>query len=114
MGGAALLEEKQTKENQKMFAFRSELTGLIRKDPTATEAERRRALEAIACVDDGDRSMRFKEVAEMLGLKPATIYRLVKKGELVGVRGTGKRPCGVTKASVNAYIERRKLTGSKK
>jgi len=93
-----------------MFAFRSEITGLVKKDPTATDSERRRVLAAIAGVDDDLAKVSFADAAERLGFKKTTVYRLVKKGELVGVKGTGKRPCGVTKSSLDSYLERRRVS----
>ena len=90
-----------------MFAFFNEISGLVKKDPTATKEERRRVLSAIAGVDDSFTKVSFAEAAVLLGFKKATVYRLVKQGELVGIKGLGKRPCGVTKASLDSYLARR-------
>lgn len=92
-----------------MFAFHAELAGLIRKDPAATVAERRRALDAISGVREDEARVSFGEAAEMLGFEKSTVYRLAKSRVLVAVRGAGKRPCGVTRSSVEAYAARRKL-----
>lgn len=89
------------------FAFKRELLGLIEKDPLASDAERKRARLAVECRADG--CVRFDDAAERLGVCKSILYRLVKKGELVGVKLTGKRPYGVTAESLAAFMERSKM-----
>ena len=88
-----------------MFAFRSELESLIRKDPTATDDEKRVAIHAVEC--RADRSVTFKDAAARLSLSKASVYKLVKSGKLTPAYASGKRPYGVTEKSLKAFQERK-------
>ena len=87
-----------------MFAFKSELESLIRKDPMATDDEKKVAIRAVEC--RVDRSVTFKDAAAMLSLSKASIYKLVKRGKLSPAYANGKRPYGVTEKSLKAFQER--------
>ena len=91
-----------------MFAFKRELIGLIEKDPLASAAEKKRARLAVEC--RAERCVKFDDAAERLGVSKSVVYRLVKNKELVGVRLTGNRPYGITEESLNAFLEKRKMS----
>jgi len=91
-----------------MFAFKNEILGLIAKDPTATAEEKSAASDAVECKTD--RNIKFREAAERLGVCRATVYALVKDGELVGVKARGKRPYAVSEQSLLDYMKRRRTS----
>lgn len=88
-----------------MFAFLSELLSLIRKDPIATDEEKRAAIRVVEC--RADRSVTFRDAASRLSLSKASIYKLVKSGKLSPAFANGKRPYGVTEKSLIAFQEQR-------
>lgn len=90
-----------------MFALEKELVAIIRKDPVATHAEKKRAELAIRC--KAERTVTFADAAERLSVSKASVYKLVRNGELVGKRLTGVRPYGVTEESLAAFEERRQV-----
>lgn len=92
-----------------MFAFKTELVGLMRKDPLATDEEKH---AAIALVEGREENacIRFREAAQKLGLCRHSVYKLVKNGALNGVKGTGKRPYAVTAESLKEYMRESRRT----
>jgi hypothetical protein len=81
-----------------MFAFSSELLSLIRKDPIATDEEKRSASRAVECRPE--RCVTFKDAASRLSLSKASVYKLVKSGRLSPAYANGRRPYGVTESSL--------------
>lgn len=50
--------------------------------------------------------LRVEEVAARLGLRPVTVWRMVRCGELASVRPTGRRAVRVREADLEALIRR--------
>ncbi len=48
--------------------------------------------------------LRIDEVAEVLGLRPATVYKMIREGRLPIVRPTGARAVRVREGDVQALI----------
>lgn len=90
-----------------MFALKNELVNLVKKDVLATPAEKQRVIAAIEGRMHG--CVRFSDAADRLAVSKATIYALVKKGDLIGITMTGKRPCGVTEESLVAFEQKHQV-----
>jgi len=57
-------------------------------------------------LDDMDRVMCRKAVAERLGITPRWVSELARRGEIQGVRGSGRKLLGYSARSIRAYLER--------
>ena len=82
----------------------------------------KKSIIAIACIDDGVTDaekdalegvlsgrrrlcavVRYRDAAKRLGLSVPTIKRLVKSGQLRGVKGIGSRCYGISEESIERY-----------
>ena len=55
---------------------------------------------------DNEPLMTIKEVAEYLRVTPATIYRLMKSGEIASIKFSAKKFTRIKSSDVSAFVER--------
>ena len=87
-----------------MFQQKAAIITLVQTDPFASDAEKRKVLDAVTGTSNG--CVRFREAARRLGVCTHTVHKLVKTKKLQGVCFTGQRPVGVTAESLDGYLAR--------
>jgi excisionase family DNA binding protein len=71
----------------------------------------RRELPTAGNGDDGNRWLKVREVAKLLRTSPATVYRMIRRGELAAVR-VCDRGLRVHESAVWAYLHAQTVQGS--
>lgn len=88
-------------------ATKDAVLALLSVDPTITQEERFAVAQALHG-DHGPDVVTVSDAMKRLGRSRQTIYNLVARGLLKGVKGAGKSGCntGITAASIEAYLNK--------
>lgn len=84
------------------------IVALLAADQTATEAEREAVAKALRGEPTGPQIYSIKETMGIIGRSRQTVYNLLKKGRIVGVRGSGDQYTGITSESLDKYLHPKK------
>lgn len=82
---------------------RAAILALLAVDAGATDAEKERVTIALTGTRPHGAIVRIADAARTLGVHRNTIYKLMRSGKLVAVKGTGDKAIGVTEESLAKF-----------
>lgn len=82
---------------------RDAIAALVAVDKTMTDDERERVMAAMR--GDGCAVVTFADACKRIGVSRPTVYRLVKCGRLVAIKGASGNAIGVSGDSLNKYLK---------